>query len=129
MRSVKNFHMQRAKDLGNQDMCTYTHVVGVDRRHNEGESSSGGHLSCATRSDDLALQLALQKNEDLQHQIGLLQEKIADMEQEKHSAISQRKLDAQMEQLLLSDLNVFHGPDTLEHFACFSVDEVIAEMQ
>lgn len=122
----EEFPNAESKRLGKSQKV---YIFGVDRLHDEGESSSGGYLSAATGSDDSALQLALQKNEDLQHQIGLLQEKIADMEQQKHSAFSQRKLDAQMGQLLRPDLNVFHGPDTLEHFDRFSVDEVIAEMQ
>ena len=99
----EEFPNAESKKLGKSRQV---YIFGVDRLHDEGESSSGGYLSAATGSDDSALQLALQKNEDLQHQIGLLQEKIADMEQQTHSTFSQRKLDAQMGQLLCSDLNV-----------------------
>ena len=82
VQSVKNFQMQRVKNFGESRQV---YIFGVDRLHDEGESSFGSHLSATTGSDDSALQLALQKNEDLQ------QEKIADMEQQKHSAISHRE--------------------------------------
>ena len=85
--------------------------------------------SMGTRLDDPALTAALKRIEELERENHLLQHKVDEQAQQHHSLISAATLDSELSGLLCSDLSVFHGPDTIEHFDGFSVDGVLAEMR
>lgn len=133
----EEFPSSKSVKLGKQRQV---YIVGVDRLELPGASTSA-----AADSDDFSecLRSALNKNDDLQRENTILQQRVEDLQlqnddlheeldglrQREHSLVSTALLDSQIGRLLSSSLSVFHGPNTVEHFEEFSVDAVIADLQ
>ena len=122
----EEFPNTKSVKLGKQ---RHLYLFGMDKVQEQCESSSSSS-SISTRSDDPALKAALKRIEELEHQNRLLQNRLHhEQEQQHHSPIPVSTLDSEVSGLLCSDLSVFHGPDTIEHFDGFSVDGVLAEIR
>ena len=105
------------------------YLLGMDKIQEQGLSPSSSSSSISASLDDPALKAALKKIEELEHENRLLQNRIDEQERQEHSRVLATTLDAQVSRLLCSDLSVFHGPDTIEHFNDFSVDAALAEIR
>ena len=68
-----------------------------------------------------------QENKQLQKQVQELQRRVLELEQ--FQVAGQQKLDDQMQCLLHPSNVVFHGPDTVEHFDNFSIDNILSELK
>lgn len=68
------------------------------------------------------LEVALERNRDLEREVELLKQKIVVLENG-----SAQKLESQMQSLLRPDLLCYHGPDSIGHLEHFSLDTLIEE--
>lgn len=110
------FPNAETKQLGK---ARQSYVLGVDKMCDEDEPSTSVTSGSTNSSQEIA---------ELQSQICLLQKRIDELEQQQRSTTTSQ-LNEQMSQLVCTDLNVFHGPNTADHFCHFSVDAVITELQ
>ena len=67
----------------------------------------------------------LARNQELERQIKHLEEKIENQQ----AVISVHQLQQEVALLVHSDRQMIHGPDTLEHFRSFSLEQVSSEVQ
>ena len=68
------------------------------------------------------------ENEELLAYVKVLEERIAELEQAQSTAFLPNVVDSQVQRVLNPYHTVYHGPDTLQHFQRFSVDEVPREI-
>ena len=66
--------------------------------------------------------------EELQSYIKQLEGQIAKPEQIQQATVSPETIDTQVKRMLNPSLATYHGPDTLDHFQSFSIDDVIKEV-
>ena len=88
-----------------------------------------GSLSQGSDSNPSLLELEQAKSELLQKQVQTLEARVLELERIQSTLISPEILVQQVQHVLQPGLQVFDGPDSLEHFNNFSVDAVIAELQ
>ena len=107
------------------------HICGIQAIPAEGdpELNVAGSLSQGLDSNPSLLELEPAKSELLQKQVETLEARVLELERIQSTMISPEILVQQVQHVLQPGLQVFDGPDSLEHFNNFSVDAVIAELQ
>ena len=88
-----------------------------------------GPLSQESSSNPSLLELEQAKTKLLQKQVQTLEARVLELERIQATSFCPELLARQMQHVLQPGLQVFDGPDSLEHFSNFSVDAVIAELQ
>ena len=69
------------------------------------------------------------EKEELQAHVKHLEGCIAELERLQSAAIMPERVESQVQCLLNPSREVYHGPDTLQNFQTFSVDEVLSEIR
>lgn len=72
----------------------------------------------------LSLDTALRRNEHLEQEVRQLKQKVAELQ---HESALAKKLDDQMQSLVNPNMLAYHGPDTIAHLQCFSLDSMMDE--
>ena len=107
------------------------HICGIQAIPAEGdpEVNVAGPLSHKSSSNPSLLELEQAKSELLQKQVQTLEARVLELERIQATSFCPELLAQQVQHVLQPGLQVFDGPDSLEHFSNFSVDAVIAELQ
>ena len=69
------------------------------------------------------------EKEELQAIVKHLEGRVAELERLQSTAIMPERVESQVMYMLNPSREVYHGPDTLQHFQTFSVDEVLSEIR
>lgn len=70
-----------------------------------------------------------QEKEELQEYVKVLEQRIAELEGVQSTVFTPEVVDSQVQQMLNPSRIVYHGPDTLQHFQSFCIDEVLSEIR
>ena len=128
--------MAEKKRSGREKHCYYTgitwkpspvsslHCTHQSPTQSPAQSSSQLSLSLVPQSS-LETASLLARNQELEHQIGHLEKKIENQQ----AVISAHQLQQEVARFVHSDGQMIHGPDTLEHFRSFSLEQVSSEVQ
>ena len=93
------------------------------------ELNVAGPLSQESSSNPSLLEIEQAKTKLLQKQVQTLEARVLELERIQATSFCPELLAQQVQHVLQPGLQVFDGPDSLEHFSNFSVDAVIAELQ